>query len=324
MSMINQERSHVPPAVLAEAAEWFAVLGSGQENTTETEQWQTWLNAHPDHRAAWSRVEYFTGKFHNLPANAASAALNTPDFYRRRTLKALALFGVIGLSGWRISREDYFKELTADYQTALGITKTITLADGSKVTLDTNSAFNVKFTPTVRQMQLVTGEIYIETAPDNSGQHRPFVVDSQEGRVMALGTRFSVRQQKGYSQVNVYADAVEIRPAKPNASQLILKTGQATRFTQEHIDTLESVNAERPAWTQGILLADNMPLSEFLLQVNRYRHGYISCDPQIAGLRIVGAYPLNNTDRILATLEQTLPVKITRPLPLWVKVLPSS
>ncbi|MDD2738320.1 MAG: FecR domain-containing protein [Methylomonas lenta] len=320
--MLNQDRVQIPPAVLSEAAEWFAVLGSGEVSKSETEQWQAWLHAHPDHQAAWSRVEYFTGKFQHLPVHTASAALNSPDLYRRRTLKALAIFGVIGVSSWRISRGRYLQEWTADYQTSSGETQTITLADGSKITLDTNSAFNVEFTTEFRQVQLVSGEIYIETAPDNTGPHRPFVVDSQEGRVRALGTRFSVRQQQSNSQVTVYADAVEIQPANPGAKKLTLRAGHTTCFTQQQIQPISSVHADRPAWTHGILLADNLPLSEFLLQLNRYRHGYITCDPQIADLRIVGSFPLNNTDRILATLAETLPIKIAKPLPLWVKVLP--
>lgn len=320
--MLNPNRSDVHPSILAEAAEWFAVLGSGQVSKSETEQWQAWLHAHPDHQVAWSRVEFFTHKIQSLPLQAASAALNQPDLYRRRTLKALAIFGIIGLTSWQISRGRYLQEWTADYQTSLGGAKTITLADGSKVTLDTDSAFNVEFTEKLRQLQLLSGEIYIETAPDNIGFHRPFVVDSQEGRVRALGTRFSVRQLPGNSQVSVFADAVEIQPSKPGSNKLTLHAGQTTQFTLDRIDTVTPINTDRPVWAQGFLLADNMPLSEFLLQLNRYRHGYVTCDSQIADLRIVGSFPINNTDRILATLAETLPVKISKPLPLWVKVLP--
>lgn len=320
--MLNPDRLEIHPGILAEAAEWFAVLGSGAVSKAEMEQWQAWLQAHPDHQAAWSKVEFFTHKFQHLPAHAASAALNQPDLYRRRTLKTLAVFGAIGFTSWQISRGRYLQAWSADYQTALGAGKTIILADGSKVTLDTASAFNVDFTTELRRLQLVSGEIYIETAADNAGMHRPFVVDSREGRVRALGTRFSVRQLPGNSQVSVFADAVEIQPGKPGSNKLILHAGQATDFNSERIDAVADINVERPAWSQGLLLADNLPLSEFLLQLNRYRHGYVTCDPQIAGLRIVGSFPLNDTDRVLAMLAETLPVKISNPLPLWVKVLP--
>lgn len=320
--MLDSRRIDIDPSILAEAAEWFAILDSGQASKTETDQWQAWLHAHPDHQAAWSRVEFFTHKLQNLPSQAASAALNQPDLYRRRTLKTLAVLGAIGLSGWQIFQGRYLQAWTADYQTAIGATQTITLADGSKVTLDTGSAFNVEYTPELRKLQLVSGEIYIETALDKPGLYRPFVVDSQQGRVRALGTRFSVRQLSGNNQVSVFADAVEIQPSTPGSSKLILHAGQNTRFNAEQIEAASTMRADRPTWTQGFLLADNLPLSEFLLQLNRYRYGYITCDPQIATLRIVGAFPLNNTERALAMLEETLPVKVSNPLPLWVKVLP--
>ncbi|AEG01119.1 FecR domain-containing protein [Methylomonas methanica] len=320
--MLNPERPDIHPGILAQAAEWFAVLGSGAVSNSETAQWQAWLQAHPDHQAAWARVEYFSGKFQHLPVHAASAALNQPDLYRRRTLKALAVFGAIGFTSWQLARGRYLQAWSADYQTALGSSRTVILADGSKVSLDTDSALNVEFTGELRRLQLVSGEIYIETAPDNSGMHRPFVVDSQEGRVGALGTRFSVRQLSGNSQVSVFADAVEIEPGKPGSNKRVLHAGQSTGFTQERIDPAAAVNEDRPAWTQGFLLADNMPLSEFLLQLNRYRHGYVTCDPRIAGLRIVGSFPLSDTDRVLTMLAETLPVKISSPMPLWVKVLP--
>lgn len=320
--MLKQNPHNVHPRTLAEAADWFAVLGSGQVTKSETEQWQTWLHAHPDHQVAWAKVEFFTHKFQDLPPHAASAALNQPDLYRRRTLKTLAILGALGMSSWHVSRGRYLQDWTADYRTPLGASKTIILADGSKVTLDTDSALNIEFTSELRCLQLVVGEIYIETAPDIVSPSRPLVVDTQDGRVRALGTRFSVRQQAGNSQVTVYSDAVEIQPTQAGISKLILKAGQTTHFTPHQINAVAAISAERPAWTQGILLADNLPLSEFLLQLNRYRHGYVTCDPQIADLRIVGAFPLNNTDRILATLAETLPVTINNPLPFWVKVLP--
>ncbi len=79
---MNNHRLKINPAVLAQAAEWFAVLGSGTASSAEQQQWQTWLEAHPDHRAAWTRVEFFTSKFDHLPTHAASAALNQPDLER--------------------------------------------------------------------------------------------------------------------------------------------------------------------------------------------------------------------------------------------------
>jgi transmembrane sensor len=323
MSSDNRQKLH--PRIVAEAAEWFMVLSSGNVQPDETAQWQAWLALHPDHQLAWARVEFYTDKFKSLPPQAACAAteaLNAPNLNRRRMLLSLALMGVAGLSGWQIARGRYWQEWLADQQTALGESKTITLADGSSVVLDSSSAINVDFSVNLRKLQLVKGEIYIETAPDTAGRKRPFIVDTLQGSVQALGTRFSVSQHENRTQVAVFQDAVEIHPADTTFAKQTLLAGQQVQFTSNHIEPIHGHSQDKPAWTEGFIVADDLPLSEFLLQLSRYRPGYITCDPEIADLRIIGSYPLKDTDKILAFLEANLPVKLTYPLPFWVKVLP--
>ncbi len=323
--MSSGDRQKIHPRVVAEAAEWFMVLSSGSVRPEETAQWQAWLASHPDHQMAWSRVEFYTDKFKSLPpqaAFAATAALNAPNLNRRRMLLSMALFGLAGMSGWQVSRGRYWQEWSADQHTALGESKTITLADGSSVVMDSGSAVNVDFSVNLRRLQLVKGEIYIETAPDTVGWKRPFVVDTLQGRVQALGTRFSVSQHENRTQVAVFQDAVEIQPADAMTAKQTLRAGQQAQFAANHIEPIHQHSQDKPAWTQGFIVADDLPLSEFLLQLNRYRQGYITCAPEIADLRIIGSYPLKDTDKILAFLEANLPVKLSHPLPFWVKVLP--
>ena len=323
--MSSGDRQKIHPRVVAEAAEWFMVLSSGNVRPDETAQWQAWLASHPDHQMAWSRVEFYTDKFKSLPPQAAYAvteALNAPNLNRRRMLLSMALFGIVGMSGWQVSRGRYWQEWLADQHTALGENKTITLADGSSVVLDSGSAVNVDFSVNLRRLQLVKGEIYIETAPDTVSWKRPFVVDTLQGRVEALGTRFSVSQHENRTQVAVFQDAVEIQPADAMTVKQTLRAGQQAQFATNHIEPIHQHSQDKPAWTQGFIVADDLPLSEFLLQLSRYRPGYITCAPEIADLRIIGSYPLKDTDKILAFLEANLPVKLSHPLPFWIKVLP--
>ncbi|WP_445366824.1 FecR domain-containing protein [Methylomonas sp. BW4-1] len=312
----------IDPRILAEAAEWFALFRSGRVQANETAQWQAWLAAHPDHQAAWGRVEFHIERFKALPPKAALTALTAPDLQRRRAIKHLALLGGVGLASWQFSRAGYWQAWTADYHVAQGQIQTITLADGSTVVLDSGSALNVAFSADLRRLQLVSGEIYIETAKDNAGWQRPFVVDTQDGRVLALGTRFSVSQQADRSEVTVFADSVEIQPAHTNSPKQRLHAGQNAQFAADRIEPIQPSKLDKPAWTQGVIVADDIPLSEFLLQLNRYRQGYVTCAPEIADMRIIGSFPLKDTDKILSSLETNLPVKLTNPLPYWVKVLP--
>lgn len=318
---LQRKRPDIQPGVLAEAAEWFALLGSGTVSQNDVNQWQAWLESHPDHRAAWSRVEFFSQKFKDLPPQAASLALNSPALSRRRALKTLAVLSALGVFGFELWRIGDWPAWTADYRTGIGGMRTVVLADGSRIMLDAASAVDVDYSPAQRRLRLLAGEIYIETAADAEGLRRPFVVDSSEGRVRALGTRFSVRQLSGATRTAVYAGAVVITPAAPNTRLQTLTAGQQTRFTDERIETPQTAALQQPPWTQGFLLVDNRPLGEFVVELNRYRQGYVTCAPEIADLRLVGAFPLGDTDRILAELEKTLPVRVSAVTPWWVRIV---
>ncbi|MFA5985030.1 MAG: FecR domain-containing protein [Methylococcaceae bacterium] len=320
--MQKQQRLEIDPLILAQAAEWYALFRSGQMLQSDTVKWQAWLAEHSDHRAAWDRVEFYIDRFKSLPPKTALAALTAPDMQRRRAIKTMVLLGIVGLSGWQFTRGRYWQIWTSDYHVAQGDIKTIVLTDGSTVILDSGSALNIEFTKGLRRLKLLSGEVYIETARDNVGWQRPFVVDTLDGRVMALGTRFSVSQQAGYSQVAVFADAVEILPTNANTLKQVLRAGQEARFVSAHVESIQQNTLDRPAWSVGVIVADNIPLSEFLLQLSRYRKGYVTCAPEIADMRIIGSFPLKQTDRILASLAANLPVKLSNPLPFWVKILP--
>ena len=71
-----------------------------------------------------------------------------------------------------------------------------------------------------------------------------------------------------------------------------------------------------------MLVADDMRLGDFLAELSRYRSGHLGWDPAVAELRLVGAFPLGDTDRILASLEESLPLRVRRTLSWWVSVEP--
>ncbi len=310
----------IDAAILAEAAEWFALLGSESATDADRRRWDVWLSARPEHRAAWARVEAFTRKFERLPARAASAALGAVHPGRRRALKTLAMLCGVGVAGFGAWRAAPWREWLALYQTGVGSTRHVTLPDGTRVWLNTGSALDVAFDADLRRIQLHAGEALIETASDRAVPSRPFVVDSAEGRVRALGTRFCVRRSEVDSKVAVYRGAIEIQPAAPGAARQTVNAGQETRFTRHTIAAPQAANEEGTAWTRGLLLADNMRLGDFVAELARYRHGVLRCAPEVANLRIVGAFPLADTDRVLRALERALPVRVSTLGPWWVTI----
>lgn len=327
-------------AAADEAAEWLTLFMSGEATDQDRERWQQWRSAQPDHEEAWLHLEAVMRRFKGLPAHAAyqalhevgqqaaSATTSSPKTHRRKALQMLAWAGMGGF-GWMFARHSQpWIDLTADQYTATGEQRSTVLSDGTHILMDTTSAIDVRFDDRLRLVRLVSGQILVQTAhalhtgPEDS---RPFLVETWHGRMRALGTRFTVLQQRGQTEVGVIESAVEIRPwAAPQRLQRI-DAGQRLRFNRDGAQPAEPLTDVDTAWTRGQIMAEDQPLAEFLARLSRYRHGVVRCDPSVAGLRLSAVFPLQGedaTDRILATLPQVLPVQVQTVTPWWVTVGP--
>lgn len=204
----------------------------------------------------------------------------------------------------------------ADYRTGIGEQREIILADGTRLWLNTASAIDVHFNASERRIKLITGELFIDTAKD---ARRPFQVDTAQGQLRTLGTRFNVRQEEGETWLSVYQDVVEIRTSANGATRII-PSGQQTRFTEDRIAAGDAADLTREAWTQGTLIADNIALREVVQELRRYRKGHIGTADDVADLKVYGNFPIRDTDRILRMLASALPICIEQPLPWWIRV----
>lgn len=314
---------------LEQAAEWFALLRSGEATPDERRRWQTWLERAQGNRTAWGYVERISSQFQPVqssPGRDAAAkgycAANSRMARRRQMLfglAALAGTGLSGLAAWRLTPlPGVVLAWTADHRSATGEVRQIELADGSVVWLGTSSASDEDYSGGLRRLRLLAGEILIQTAADPA---RPFVVDTPQGRVRALGTRFTVRLDGDETLVAVYEGAVEARTAVTGSTRVI-QMGEQTRFTDEALAATQSADPAREAWSRGILVTNNTPLADVASELQRYRGGVLRVAPEIANLPVIGSYPATDPDRALAMLEAVLPIRIQRTLPWWVSIQP--
>lgn len=314
--------------VLQQAAEWYAALGAPSVDAAERQRWRQWHDADPAHQQAWRQVEAISGKFLDLPGGNKPMARRLLDAAaagqarRRLTLKTLTLLCGAGFGAWGASRALPWRQWAASHHTALGERRQVRLADGAVIWLNTDSAIDVDYGPDLRRIKLVAGEILVATAPDNQSPARPFVVDTAQARLRALGTRYSVYQQDGASVVAVFEGAVRIEPTTAGAAGGILQAGEQARITRAGAAPAETAALARRSWADGLLVAENMRLGDFVAELSRYRRGYLGCAPEIADLRIVGTYSTADTQQALATLEATLPVRIRTPMPWWTVLEP--
>ncbi len=311
---------------LEAAAEWFARLDPhGADAAQGRLRWQQWLAQDPRHRAAWAHVEAVNADFMRLPGSVAHAALRAPTRSRRRALASLAAFGATGMGAWFATRPPAWPDAQAVIAQARtrGQVRALALADGAHAWLNADTDIAIDNSAAMRLIILRGGEIVIASGQKTGATKRPLVVDTPQGRVQALGTRFSVRAvDDGSTQVAVFEGAVRITPNAPGSVVQILSAGQQTEFNARQVAAVSPASAARQAWVDGLLIADNMRLDAFLRELARHRPGHLGCDPGVAALRLDGVFPLGDTDRVLAMLAQTLPVEVRRTTDWWVTVRP--
>lgn len=327
-NMVYAEGQPIDMAIAMQAAEWLTTLMSGLATPSEKMAWTDWRQSHPDHERAWRHIEKVSGGFQGLDGAASRQALahrsrnmttSTFPISRRGSLKALSWMAAVGLTGWLGARSQPAQTLLADASTATGQRRDITLPDGTQITLNSGSAVNIRYSSSQRLLQLVQGEVFIRTAQEAGRPYRPFLVDTVHGQALALGTRYSVRQDEDRSSVAVEQGAVRLTPHHGGGS-IVIHAGQASSMTAESLAPAHTVSPDVWGWRRGLLLADDMRLRDFLHELSRYRHGVLGCDDGVADLRISGVFPLDDLETVLLSLPDTLPVQLRLRTRYWVQI----
>lgn len=310
------------PALLSEAADWLLTLRYGDDAARAQANFERWRQQSPAHGQAWARAEAMLGVFAQVPPDIGKdtfQALQRPN--RRRGMGMLGALLLAAPAGWLAWRHMPWREWRADVATATGERKSMVLADGSQLVLNTASAVDIVFTAAERRIRLQAGEILVTTHADPSPTYRPFVVQTPQGTVRALGTRFSVRRLDDHTtRVAVIEQAVDIRPA--DGASRVLRAGTQADFEAGRIGPEAAVESSATLWEQGMLLARNMRLEDVVAEMGRYRSGVLRCHPAVADLRVSGAVSLADTDAGLALLARSLPLRIEQTTRYWVTVAP--
>lgn len=306
--------------VLREAAQWFARLGANPDSADVQAQWLAWHQADPSHQWAWERLDLLHAQMAGVPRPLAYRVLDklarqTPALPRRTLLKGLLLGAGLGAAGWQGYRRS--PTWLADLHTATGERREETLADGSRLLLDTASAVDLAFDASTRLLILRAGAIQLTTASDP----RPLIVRSAQGDLRALGTRFSVRQEQGSTRLSVFQHAVAVSPVHATGPQRIVEAGQGLTFDDRSSSPVESLAVDADSWTRGRLQVDGWRLDRLLAELQRYRSGYLGCADDIGGLRVSGSYPLDDIDMALGVIARALPIRVERYTRYWTRLV---
>jgi len=311
--------SEVAPVSAAQheaALAWLSRLHD-QPDAADHADFNRWLHADPAHAEAYAQAQVLW-ELSEVPAArlaheddaALSALLAAMDAPKRRALPrwsaglamaaCLVLMITVGM-GWQPQR--WMDDLGADYVSAPGQVRTITLADQSQVTLDADSAIAVDFRQGERHVQLRRGAAFFQVT--HTGE--PFVVDAHGGQTRVLGTQFEVRLQPVGAQVTVLSGKVGVSAGGDHAQQL-LNAGQQVSYDALSTRDPAAVDSESQlAWRQGWLNYYRTPLADVIEDLSRYYPGRIVLlNNQLATKRISGSFPSHDPEAVLAGLKSVV------------------
>lgn len=232
-----------------------------------------------------------------------------------RALAASVLLAVALGAGW------YLWPAGPSYRTAVGGLAAVPMSDGSRITLNTNSEIRVAVSKTERRVELEHGEAFFEVASDPA---RPFVVEAGDKRVIAIGTKFSVRREEGRrGEVVVVVTEGRVRvesaatglvrtmvpPAEVSAGSIARSADAAVLIQEKPLPETEEILS----WRSGYLIFRDTALSDAVAEFNRYNTNQIVIeDAAVAGIRIGGNFRSTNVEAFVRLLEDGFPIRVDR------------
>ncbi|MET0778072.1 MAG: FecR family protein [Pseudomonas mandelii] len=314
--------------VVKQAINWLLRLRNNAANPRLRQQCDVWRAEHFEHELAWQRVQSLQAELSsNLRAvPGAQVAFNTLEnsaqgLGRRQALKLLSGVLLMGSAAWLGKDAVGWQQWTADFATATGERRGFQLPDGTRLELNTASAVDLDYTAQQRLIKLTRGEIIVTCGgiDEASSFDRPLRVHSRHGVYEGVGARFILRQDDDCTRLSVTSGMVAIHsPRAANDQPIRVQAGQSYLIDHRQAKLAAPLDMDAGAWVDGLIVTRNMRLGDFLNEVARYRHGYLTCSADIADMRLSGVFRLENTDRLLAILPQTLPVQLRYRTRWWV------
>jgi len=333
-----------------EAALWVARLDARGELTgADLTALKKWVSQSAQHREAIDRMSSLWGGFNILDEMNYADEDETVIIHRpvwknpskwlavgaiAATLLIVSLIGVFDNT-----HEAQLEVYAGHYITAVGQQETISLADGSKVILNTNSEIKIDLRQSVRNIYLIKGEAHFEVASD---ANRPFLVHAQGGIVKAVGTAFTVFLRKKAVEVTVSEGVVALFPqsggtvfdeatgfvAANVAPVAALTAGQNAVFSKD-VESMTRMSDEaldrKLLWRGGFIAFAGEPLVTVVADVSRYTDMVIEIDdPSLEQLPIGGYFKVGEVEGMFEALEGAFGVRVERVSPTHVRLSQAS
>lgn len=256
----------------------------------DTRAFEAWLEADPANAPAYVQAEAL---WHGDSVRGAATLLQQRQRPSRLARlrphwKPLAAAAVLLLGVFTVGNLPL--RLQADHLTVVGERQRLELQDGSKVLLNTNSAFSSDINERQRVARLYQGEAYFEVP---GGQAQPFELRAGPLRASVRDTDFAVRYLDGQAQVRVQRGDVDLLASSDQ--RIRLSAGDSISVGPDGFGRRERLDQQKDlAWVHGRLVFENCPLSQVLAELGRYYPGWIiSTDERLQNVAVTGNYRLD-------------------------------
>ncbi len=304
-------------AALRTAVAWKVSQESAPLDAAQQAAFERWLAETPQNRQAWSRVAGAlqepiaalqglraqggqAGASHAMAAR--QALLSTAR--RRSVLRgALAVAGVGGAVAWLADRQAPLAQIAADLRTGTGERRSLALTQGASVLLDARSAIDRDGS----RLLLRAGALIATNTAAGAG---PLTVVAPQLQAVLEQASLMCRLHPGATEV-VALEGSALLTAADGLTRRLAPGEGVLAMAAGPWQPLPGRPADRAAWRDGMLAADDWTLADVVDAVRPYFAGHIRLDPAAAGLRVFGIFRLQ-IDEVLAALAQALPVAVRR------------
>jgi transmembrane sensor len=296
-----------------EAAAWLARMRGGADADTER-RFQRWLDADPRHKAAFERVSRSYEQAGLLrhstvgsAAQPAAAPAHGPARPRYALAAAAALVLLVPAAILVMSALHPRRNEAVMLSTRVGEIRSVKLADGSSVTLDTETSLEVDIGRSQRRARLAHGRARF--AVTRSGE--PFVIEAGAATVTSNEGIIDVERSGSQSDVGVRAGRAGIRGVGEDAPALALGPGEGASWTGAQPPQPYAIPAA-PDWTLGMLEFDGTPLPSAIDLANRYSTRRIMLEGNMRDLRVTGAFKAGDTVGLAKALAAGFRLSLTQ------------
>jgi len=302
------------------AEDWFVRLAQSDCTPAERAAFAHWRAADPAHDAAFDAVERLWGEGLQV---VRDPTLLDPEILRvaerawqdtqpaprlRRWWPLTAAAAAAVALAVLLPRVWILPPAGTSYATAQGEQRTVQLADGSRVVLDTATEIVERYHRRERRVDLLRGRASFQVSHLRDADRQPFVVRAGNGTVTALGTEFQVRRAGAGTVVTLLEGSVVVARAADTeaAARTLLRPGE-----QISLDREGHPGARAPAdlkaargWTEGKLFVNDWRLADLLMEMNAYSTTRIRLgDPALSDLRVSGVFRAGDQRSLLAVLQ---------------------